>query len=153
MAVKKIELGSDHAGAQLKEEIIEHLNGKGYEIKDFGTSADKPADYPDPALAVAESVVSGEFDRGILCCGTGIGISIAANKVPGVRCAMLSDTFSARATRLHNDANVMALGGRVIGPELAKDIVDMFLETEFSGVERHQKRIDKIAEIEKKYSK
>lgn len=153
MSVKKIALGSDHAGAPLKEEIIAHLKEKGYELKDFGTSADAPADYPDPALAVAQSVVSGEFDRGVLVCGTGIGISIAANKVPGVRCAMLSDTFSARATRLHNDANVMAMGGRVIGVELAKDIVDVFLETEFSGVERHQKRIDKITQIEKMYSK
>ncbi|CAK7062464.1 MAG: Putative sugar phosphate isomerase YwlF [Desulfovibrio sp.] len=114
---------------------------------------DHSVDYPDYGLPVAECVSAGEADLGIVACGTGIGISITANKVPGIRCALLSDTFSAHATREHNDANVMALGGRTIGPGLAVDIVDVFLNTPFSGDARHQRRIDKITAVEKKYSK
>ncbi len=120
----KIALGSDHAGLPLKNEIIKHLEGKGIEIKDFGTYTEESCDYPDYAQKVAEKVVAKEFDFGILVCGTGIGISIAANKVKGVRAALCSDTFSAHACREHNNANILALGQRVVGVGLALDIVD-----------------------------
>ena len=136
----------------LSNEIISFLKENGYEIKDFGTYSTESCDYPDFAEKVAEAVVSKEFDFGILVCGTGIGISISANKIPGVRAALCSDTFSAHATREHNDANILALGERVVGPGLAIDIVKTFLTSEFQG-ERHQKRIDKISLIEKKYNK
>ena len=148
----KIALGSDHGGYRLKNEIISFLKENGYELKDFGTFSTESCDYPDFAEKVAEAVVSKEFDFGILVCGTGIGISISANKVPGVRAALCSDTFSAHATREHNDANILALGERVVGPGLALDIVKTFLTSKFQG-ERHQKRIDKISLIEKKYNK
>lgn len=148
----KIALGSDHGGLKLKREIIKHLEKQGVEIKDFGTYSEASCDYPDFAEKVAEEVVSKNYDFGILVCGTGIGISIAANKIPGVRAALCSDTFSAHATREHNDANILALGERIVGPGLALDIVDAFLNAKFEG-DRHQKRIDKISEIEKKYSK
>ena len=137
---------------ELKNEIIKHLKEKGHEIKDFGPMTNDSCDYPDYALPVAEAVANKEFEIGILVCGTGIGISISANKVPGVRAALCSDTFSAHATREHNNANILTLGQRVVGPGLAIDIVKTFLNTEFEG-ERHQKRIDKISEIEKKYNK
>jgi len=146
----KIALGSDHGGYGLKELIKKHLQDKGLDIKDFGTHSAASTDYPDFAREVGEAVVDGDFDRGILVCGTGIGISIAANKVPGIRCALLSDCFSAKATRQHNNANIMALGERVVGTGLALEIVDTWLGTEFEGG-RHQNRIDKITEIEKKY--
>lgn len=148
----KIAVGSDHGGVELKEEIKKFLNDEGYEFKDFGTNSTGSCDYPDYALPVAEAVAAKEYDLGILICGTGIGIGIAANKVPGIRAALCSDTFSAHATREHNNANILTLGQRVVGPGLAIDIVKTFLNTEFEG-ERHQKRIDKIAEIEKKYNK
>lgn len=148
----KIAVGSDHGGVELKEEIKKFLNEEGYEFKDFGTNSTESCDYPDYALPVAEAVADKEYDLGILICGTGIGIGIAANKVPGIRAALCSDTFSAHATREHNNANILTLGQRVVGPGLAIDIVKTFLNTEFEG-ERHQKRIDKIAEIEKKYNK
>ncbi|OFI06200.1 ribose-5-phosphate isomerase B [Clostridium acetireducens DSM 10703] len=148
----KIALGSDHAGLPLKEEIIKHLKSKHIEIKDFGTYTEESCDYPDFALKVAEKVKSKEFEFGILVCGTGIGISIAANKVPGIRAALCSDTFSAHACREHNNANILALGQRIVGLGLALDIVDTFLSAEFQG-DRHQRRIDKISEVEKKYCK
>jgi ribose 5-phosphate isomerase B len=148
----KIALGSDHGGIRLKKEIIKHLEKKGIELKDFGTYSEDSCDYPDFAEKVAEEVVAKNYDLGILICGTGIGISIAANKVPGVRAALCSDTFSAHATREHNNANILALGERVVGPGLALDIVDAFLNAKFEG-DRHQRRIDKISEIEKKYTK
>ncbi|MBC2579871.1 ribose 5-phosphate isomerase B [Clostridium sp. DJ247] len=148
----KIALGSDHAGLPLKKEIIKHLEAKGIEIKDFGTYTEASCDYPEYALAVSEQVVNKNYDFGILVCGTGIGISIAANKIPGVRTALCSDTFSAHACREHNNANILALGQRIVGAGLALDIVDTFLNAKFEG-DRHQKRIDKITEIEKKYSK
>lgn len=150
--MKKIAIGSDHGGIELKSEIKEFLLKEGYEVKDFGTNSTGSCDYPDYALPVAEAVVAKEFDFGILVCGTGIGIGIAANKVPGVRAALCSDTFSAHATREHNNANILTLGQRVVGAGLALDIVKTFLNTEFEG-ERHQNRIDKISEIEKKYNK
>lgn len=150
--MKKIAIGSDHGGVELKEEIKNFLLKEGYEVKDFGTNSNNSCDYPDYALPVAEAVVSKEYDFGILICGTGIGIGIAANKVPGIRAALCSDTFSAHATREHNDANILTLGQRVVGPGLALDIVNTFLNTEFQGG-RHQDRINKISEIEQKYNK
>ena len=148
----KIALGSDHGGFKLKNEIISYLKENGYEIKDFGTYTTESCDYPEYAQKVAEVVANKEFDFGILVCGTGIGISMSANKVPGIRAAICSDTFSAHATREHNNANILALGERVVGPGLAIDIVKTFLNSEFEGG-RHQNRIDKISEIEKKYNK
>ncbi|AUM94059.1 ribose 5-phosphate isomerase B [Clostridium sporogenes] len=144
----KIALGSDHAGLPLKNEIIKHLEGKGIEIKDFGTYTEESCDYPDYAQNVAEKVVAKEFDFGILVCGTGIGISIAANKVKGVRAALCSDTFSAHACREHNNANILALGQRVVGVGLALDIVDNFLNAKFQGG-RHENRVNKMMGIEK----
>ncbi|KAB3530886.1 ribose 5-phosphate isomerase B [Alkaliphilus serpentinus] len=146
----KIALGSDHGGYELKETIKKHLEEKGYTVMDFGTHSESSCNYPDFALAVAEAVAKGEYERGILVCGTGIGISIAANKVPGIRCALVSDSFSAKATRQHNDSNVLALGGRVIGVGLALELVDIWLAEEFQGG-RHKNRIDLIGDIEKKY--
>lgn len=148
----KIALGSDHGGIELKEEIINYLKNEGYEIKDFGTRTKDSCDYPDYAVPVAEAVAAKEFDFGILVCGTGIGIGIAANKVPGIRAALCSDTFSAHATREHNNANILTLGQRVVGPGLALDIVKTFLNTKFEGG-RHQTRIDKISDVEKQYNK
>ncbi|MBR3292903.1 MAG: ribose 5-phosphate isomerase B [Oscillospiraceae bacterium] len=137
-------IGCDHGGYALKQEILAHLKKRGVEVKDFGTYNEDSCDYPVYARAVAQAVTSGECERGILICGTGIGISIAANKVPGVRCALCGDCFSAQATREHNDANVLALGARVTGPGLALKIVDTFLDTPFSNDERHIRRISLI---------
>ena len=148
----KIAIGCDHGGYILKDEILNYLHKNGYEVIDFGTSSDQAVDYADYGETVANCVVSGKADFGIVMCGTGIGISISANKVPGARCALLSDVFSAKATRLHNDANMVAMGGRVIGAGLALEILDAFLHTSFSGDERHVRRISKINGIEKKYN-
>ena len=139
-----IALGSDQGGFGLKQEVIKHLQEKGLEYKDFGSYDEKSCDYPVYAKKVANAIVSGECDRGILICGTGIGISIAANKVKGIRAALCHDTFSAQATREHNDANILAMGARVIGPGHALKIVDTFLETEFSNEERHVRRVNMI---------
>ncbi|NLW24131.1 MAG: ribose 5-phosphate isomerase B [Clostridia bacterium] len=144
----KVALGSDHGGFTLKEEIKKYLEEKGIEYKDFGTYSTDSCDYPDIALPVAKAVQKGEYDRGILICGTGIGIGIAANKVPGIRAALCHDTFSARASREHNNANILTMGERVIGRGLALDIVDVWLNTEFAGG-RHQRRVDKIHELER----
>ncbi len=148
----KIAIGADHGGVGLKAEVEKYLESKGYEYKDYGTFSTDAVDYPDIAFAVATSVAKGEADKGILICGTGIGMSIAANKVPGVRCALLSDVYSAKCTRDHNDANVMSMGARVIGPGLALEIVDAYLHKDFSNGERHIQRINKIREFEKKYN-
>ncbi|GCD08540.1 ribose 5-phosphate isomerase B [Clostridium tagluense] len=148
----KIALGSDHGGLNLKKHIILHLESKNIEVTDLGTYTEDSCDYPDYALKVAKVVVEEQFELGILICGTGIGIGIAANKVPGIRAALCHDTFSAHASREHNNANILTLGERVIGVGLALDIVDAFINAKFQG-ERHQKRINKITEIEKKYSK
>lgn len=139
-----IAIGCDHGGYELKLEITRHLKERNIEYRDYGCDSDASVDYPIYARKVAESVVSGECEKGILICGTGIGISIAANKVKGIRAALCTDCFMAEATRLHNDANVLALGGRVVGAGLALKIVDTFLDTEFSGEERHIRRIDMI---------
>ena len=142
-----IAIGSDHGGFELKKEVMAHLDARGLEYKDVGTYSDASCDYPVYGKAVAKAVASGECERGIIICGTGIGISIAANKVHGIRAALCGDCFSAEATRQHNDANVLALGARVVGPGLALKIVDTFLDTPFSNGERHIRRISMI-EIE-----
>ncbi len=147
----KIALGSDHGGLALKSAIKEHLEKKGYEVKDFGTYTRESCDYPDISEKVAHEVSSGNYPFGILICGTGIGIGIAANKIQGIRAALCHDTFSAHATREHNNANILTMGERVIGESLALDIVDIFLETSFEGG-RHQTRIDKITSLETKES-
>lgn len=139
-----VAIGCDHGGFLLKEEILRHLLKRGIEVKDFGTYSEDSVDYPDYAKAVAKSVAEGKYEKGILICGTGIGISITANKIKGIRCALCHDTFSAKATREHNDANILAMGARVIGVGLALDIVDIFLDTAFSEDERHLRRINKI---------
>lgn len=139
-----IAIGSDHGGWELKQEIMVHLKERGIAFWDFGTYTPDSCDYPVYGKAVAQAVASGEYEFGILICGTGIGISITANKVPGIRAALCGDCFSAEATRLHNDANILALGGRVTGPGLALKIVDTFLDTPFSGDERHARRISMI---------
>lgn len=143
----KIAIGCDHGGFTLKQLILKHLEQKGYTVKDFGCFSEASVDYPDYAYPVAKAVVSGEAEKGILICGTGIGMSIAANKVKGIRCALCCDTFSAHATAEHNDSNVLALGARVIGPGLALDIVDAWLGAQFMG-KQHIARIEKITKIE-----
>jgi ribose 5-phosphate isomerase B len=143
----KIGIGSDHGGFELKEEIIGHLKEVGIEFIDFGTYSKDSVDYPDYGKKVAEAVISKEVDRGIVVCGTGIGISIAANKVKGIRCALCCDTYSARMSREHNNANVLALGARVIGSGLALEIVETWLKSEFQGG-RHEIRVNKISDIE-----
>jgi len=139
-----IALGSDHGGFSLKQEIIAYLKEQNLEFKDYGCFNEEACDYPIYGKAVANAIVSGECDKGILICGTGIGISIAANKIKGIRAALCHDCFSAEATRLHNDANILAMGARVVGPGHALKIVDTFLNTEFSGDERHKNRISLI---------
>ncbi|MBR3878843.1 MAG: ribose 5-phosphate isomerase B [Clostridia bacterium] len=146
--MNKIIIGCDHGGLELKNEIIKHLNSKNIETCDVGTYTAESCNYPDYAKALCRKIQSGEFERGILVCGTGIGMSIAANKHNGIRAACCSDTFSARMTRMHNDANVLCLGGRVVGLGLALDMVDLFVETEFEGG-RHSQRVAMLAEIEK----
>ena len=143
----KIAIGSDHGAFALKSKFIAHLEAQGHEVKDFGTYSTSSCDYPDFAGAAAKAVASGECERGIVLCTTGIGVSITANKVKGVRCALLSDPVSARLTRQHNDTNMMALGAGFVGPMLAKEIVDVWLGTEFEGG-RHQRRVDKMMALE-----
>ena len=144
----KISVGCDHGALTLKNKVVEHLKKNGHEVMDFGTHTAASCDYPEFAAAAAKAVASGECEKGIVLCTTGIGVSIAANKVKGVRCALLHETWSAKMTRLHNDTNVMALGAGVVGKNLALEIVDTWLGTEFSGDERHQRRIDKMMAIE-----
>ena len=141
-----IAIGCDHGGFALKQEIMAHLRERGFAFKDMGTYTAESCDYPEYAKAVAHAVASGECEKGILICGTGIGVSITANKVRGVRCALCGDCFSAEATRRHNDANVLALGARVTGAGLALKITDTFLDTPFSNGERHIRRIAQIEE-------
>lgn len=141
-------IGCDHGGYELKNEIVKYFKDNGIEYKDFGIYECNPIDYPEVAKIVCNSVASGECNRGILVCGTGIGMSIAANKIKGIRAACCSDTFSAKYTRLHNDANILCMGGRVVGPGLALELVDLFVNTEYEGG-RHQKRLDMITELEK----
>ena len=144
----KIALGCDHGALALKEALIPHLEKMGYEVKDFGTYSSASCDYPDFAGPAALAVASGECEKGIVLCTTGIGVSIVANKVKGVRCALLSDVMSARLTREHNDTNTMAIGAGVVGQLLAFEIIDTWLGTEFSHDARHQRRIDKLMSYE-----
>lgn len=148
----KIAVACDHGGLNLKNEVIKYLKENGYEYVDFGTGTTDSCDYPDYALPAAEAVACGECERGIIICSTGIGVSIVANKVPGVRCAHCHDSYCAEFTRRHNDANVLAMGEKVVGVGYALKIAETFLNTEFEGG-RHQRRVDKITAIEKKYCK
>ena len=143
-----IAIGSDHGGYALKQQLMKHLTDLGQEYKDYGTYSEESCDYPIYAEAVARAVAGGEAERGILICGTGIGMSIAANKIHGIRCALCGDCYSAELTRRHNDANILALGARVLGEGLAEKIMDTFLATEFEGG-RHARRIGLIADLEK----
>ena len=145
----KIAIGCDHGALALKNKVVSHLEAKGFEVKDFGTHTLDSCDYPDFTGAAAKAVASGECEKGIVLCTTGIGASITANKVRGIRCALLADTWSAKMTRLHNDTNMMALGAGIVGENLALEIVDTWLGTEFSGEARHQRRIDKVMDLEK----
>ncbi len=145
----KIAIGSDHAGFKLKEAIKEFLEEKGIEVVDFGAHSEERVDYPDYAIPVAESVAKGEEDFGILICGTGIGMSIAANKVKGIRASLVSDVYSAHSAREHNNANVLCMGGRVLGIELAKEITNTWLNAKFQAG-RHERRIKKIMDYEQK---
>ena len=145
----KISIGCDHGALALKNKMVAHLTAKGYDVKDCGTYTADSCDYPDFAAAAARAVAGGECEKGVVLCTTGIGVSIAANKVKGIRCALLSDVLSAKMTRLHNDTNMMAVGAGIVGQMLALEIMDTWLGTEFSGEERHQRRIDKMMALEK----
>lgn len=149
--MQKIAIGCDHGAVDLKDAVVKFLKEKGYPVSDCGTFGYESVDYPDFAEKVCKEVLAKQADRGIVICSTGIGISISANKIPGIRCALLTDVYSAKLTREHNDANVMALGAKVTGEGLALMIVETFLSTDFSNIERHQRRIDKISQIEKNY--
>ena len=144
----KIAIGCDHGALALKNKVVSHLQEKGFEVVDFGTYTAASCDYPEFAGAAAKAVASGACEKGIVLCTTGIGVSIAANKVRGIRCALLHDVWSAQMTRLHNDTNMMALGAGVVGENLALEIADTWLETEFSNEPRHQRRIDKLMAVE-----
>lgn len=144
----KIAIGCDHAGLDLKREVIASIEQIGMEVEDFGTHDTKSMDYPDVARPVAEAVARGDFDRGILICGTGIGVCITANKVKGIRAALCHDTFSADQTRQHNDSNILCMGARVVGTGVALEVVKTWLSTDFSREERHARRVQKISAIE-----
>ncbi len=148
----KIAIGCDHGGIVLKDAVTSTLEALGAEVVDLGTNSTDSVDYPTYGLKVAETVASGQCDAGVIMCGTGIGISISANKVPGIRCAVVTNTYMAKLTKNHNNANIISLGGRVITPEEAKDIVTAWYTAEYEGG-RHQRRLDMITDIEKKYSK
>lgn len=148
----KIAVACDHGGLNLKKAVVDYLEKNGYEYEDFGTNTTDSCDYPDFALPAAEAVAGGRCDKGVLICSTGIGVSIVANKVPGIRCAHCHDAYCAKFTRLHNDANVLAMGEKVVGVGYALQILETFLTTEFEGG-RHRRRVDKITAIEKKYCK
>ena len=144
----KIAIGNDHGGVELKQHLVQYLEEKGYEVVNFGSDVTDSTDYPIYAERVSKAVVSGECEKGILICGTGIGISISANKIHGVRCALCSEPVSAALARQHNDANIVAMGARTVGPVMAEGIVDVFLNTEFQGG-RHQRRVDKIMMLDR----
>ena len=143
----KIAIANDHSAVELKNIIKEHLESKGYEVLNLGTDSTESCDYPVYGEKVGRAVADGEADLGIAICGTGVGISLAANKVKGIRCALCHDCFSAKATRLHNNANMLAMGAGVIGPNLAREVVDIFLNTPFSDEERHNRRIALIEKL------
>jgi len=148
-----IAIAADHAGFRLKALVVEYLKGLGYDMADLGTQSEAPVDYPDYARAVAEEILSRKADRGILICGSGVGACAAANKFPGIRAAICHDTYSAHQGVEHDNLNILCLGARVVGPELAKEIVRVWLSAAFSGAERHCRRLAKIDEIEKEWLK
>jgi ribose 5-phosphate isomerase B len=148
----RITLGSDHAGFELKRVLRDHLEQQGHKVTDVGTNSTAPVDYPDFAEAVALSVLRGESERGILICGSGVGASVAANKIPGVRASLAHDAYSAHQGVEHDDMNILVLGSRVIGVELAKDLCDTFLAAHFTGEERHRRRLAKIHNLEQRYT-
>lgn len=145
----KIAIGNDHAAVELKNHILAYLQQKGHEVVNFGTDTTDSVDYPIYGEKVARAVAAGEFDRGIIICGTGVGISLAANKVRGIRCVVCSETYTARFSRLHNNTNMLAFGARVVGPGLAEMLVDAFLETEYEGG-RHERRVQMLRDIEQR---
>jgi ribose 5-phosphate isomerase B len=149
----KITIGSDHAGFALKKVLIDFLQKKGYQLNDVGTDSTAPVDYPDYAEAVAKGVLQGGSDRGILICGSGVGASVAANKIPGIRAAVCHDSYSAHQGVEHDDMNILVLGSRVVADELAKDLCTNFLNARFTGEERHRRRLAKVQAIEQRYSK
>ena len=148
----RLALSSDHAGFELKRDLAASLGQKGHIVLDLGTHSLAPVDYPDAAESVAEALRKGEADRGIIVCGSGAGVSIAANKIPGIRAAVCHDTYTAHQAVEHDDMNVLCLGARVVGPSLAQDIVTSFLGAAFSGESRHQRRLDKVLDIERRYT-
>ncbi|MDA8432114.1 MAG: ribose 5-phosphate isomerase B [Nitrospiraceae bacterium] len=149
----KVAIGADHGGFTLKGIIARYLAGKGYEVLDYGAQSDEPSDYPDYARAVSDAIRSGRADRGVLICGSGVGASIAANKFPGIRAAVCHDSFSAHQGVEDDDMNVLCLGERIIGQELAKEVVARFLAARFSGAERHVRRLGKVKKIEQEFMK
>jgi len=148
----KLTIGSDHAGFELKQMLMDHLRQSGHDLLDVGTDSAAPVDYPDYAEAVALSVLRGKSERGILICGSGVGASVAANKIPGVRAGLCHDSYSAHQSVEHDDMNILVLGSRVIGPELAKDLCITFINARFTNEERHRRRLEKIHSIEQRYS-
>jgi len=148
----RITLGSDHAGFELKSLLRDYLQQQGHQVTDVGTNSTAPVDYPDYAEAVALSVLRGEAERGILICGSGVGASVAANKIPGIRAGLAHDSYSAHQGVEHDDMNVLVLGSRIIGPELAKDLCTIFLNARFTGEERHQRRLKKVISLEHRYA-
>jgi len=146
---KSIVIGADHLGLELKNTLVEHLKSKGYEVKDMGVADHNPVDYPDIGIKVAEAVGRGDYPRGILVCGTGAGMAITANKVPGVRAAVCGDTFTARMSREHNDVNVLCLGARLTGRDLGREILEIWLDSTFAG-DRHARRVGKITALEQR---
>ena len=147
----RIAVGADHAGYELKQLIAEHLRGQGHEVFDQGTGGTEPVDYPDFAEAVAKALLAGTAERGVLICGSGVGASVSANKIPGIRAGLCHDTYSARQGVEHDDTNVLVLGARVIGIELARELVNNFLAARFTGEERHRRRLEKIKALERRY--
>jgi RpiB/LacA/LacB family sugar-phosphate isomerase len=147
----RIAIGADHAGFELKQVIADHLHRQGHEVFDQGTGSTAPVDYPDFAEAVAKVILNGGAERGVLICGSGVGASVSANKIPGIRAGLCHDTYSARQGVEHDDTNLLVLGARVIGVELARALVDSFLAAKFTGEERHRRRVDKITALERRY--
>jgi ribose 5-phosphate isomerase B len=148
----RIVVGADHAGFALKQEIADELRGKGHEVLDVGTSSPEPVDYPDSAEAVGRAVTDGRAERGVLVCGSGVGASVAANKLPGVRAAVCHDAYSAHQGVEHDDMNVLVLGGRIVGPALARELVEAFLGARFSGDARHVRRLEKVKALEARFA-
>jgi ribose 5-phosphate isomerase B len=149
----RIAIGADHAGFALKQQLAQHLRELGHNLIDKGTDSDQPVDYPDFAAAVADALLSGEAERGVVVCGSGVGASVSANKIPGIRAGLCHDTYSARQGVEHDDMNILVLGARVIGVEMAYELVDRFVTAKFNGAERHRRRLEKIKALERRYGK